>query len=592
MTRKPKLELTWIGKDDRPRLEPRILIEEPALSHHAASAREGAIYDNMLIQGDNLLALKALEADYAGKVKCVYIDPPFNTQQALEHYNDGLEHSIWLSLLRDRLELIRILLSDDGSIFIHIDDNELGYLVVLMDELFGRANRVNIATFKQGAATGHKAINPGLVSTSNFILLYAKDKSKWIPNRVFAAKFERDTRYNQFIENVEAPHDEWTFTTLARAVARSVGVNERELKKTLGEKFEAVVSDFVISNARSVIRFARPDYKAVSAAAREKIDESIADPEAVVRLERDAKSTMFFRKGERVLFYADKLKMIDGELVAGEPLTTIWDDLLSNNLHNEGGVSFPKGKKPEALIKRCLELTTKPGDLVLDSFGGSGTTGAVAHKMGRRWIMAELGEHATTHIVPRLASVIDGTDASGVTAATSWLGGGGYRFFRLAPSLLSEDKYGNWVISKDYNPEMLAEALCKHMGYAYGPSQSEDEYWMHGQSTETDFIYVTTQQLTQDACRKIADDVGPDRSLLICCKAFSAIPDSFPNLTLVKIPTAILKKCEWGRDDYSLAIQDLPPADDVPEDAPPSSNRMPARKKVAAPSLFDEEGAP
>jgi adenine-specific DNA-methyltransferase len=227
-------------------------------------------------------------------------------------------------------------------------------------------------------------------------------------------------------------------------------------------------------------------------------------------------------------------------------------------------------------VERVLQIATNPGDLVLDSFAGSGTTGAVAHKMGRRWIMVEIGEHAKTHIVPRLVKVIDGADSGGITEAVGRKGGGGFRFLHLAPSLLEKDEYGNWIISRDYNPEMLAEAMCKHMGYAYAPSRNAEDYWKHGQSTETDFIYVTTQQLTHDACRKISEDVGPERTLLICCKAFNANPAAFDNLTLVKIPTAILKKCEWGRDDYSLAVAELPEAAEAPPEQEAAGRSSPA----------------
>ena len=193
---------------------------------------------------------------------------------------------------------------------------------------------------------------------------------------------------------------------------------------------------------------------------------------------------MYFVRGERILFYADKLKEIDGELVAGEPLTSIWDDLLSNNLHNEGGVNFPKGKKPEMLIKRCLELCTDRGDWVLDSFAGSGTTGATAHKMGRRWLMIELRDHCNTHILPRLQRVIDGTDLSGVSKALNWMGGGGFRYFKLAPSLLDADKWGQNVISKAYNAEMLAAALCKLEGFTYQPVEKGviDRVSRHGEA--------------------------------------------------------------------------------------------------------------
>lgn len=470
MSRKTRLELTWISKDERPKLEPRILIEDPELSYHASARHGGAdIFDNMLIHGDNLLALKALEADFVGAIKCVYIDPPFNTQQAFEHYEDGLEHSLWLSLMRNRLELIHKLLRDDGTLFVHIDDNELGYIIPVLDELFGRANRVSIVTFKQGAATGHKSINPGVVTTSNFILIYAKKKSAWRPRRVFTERVDRDKRYGQFIENRGDHFSSWRFTTLSRAFANHLNLPERGLKKEVGDEYEAMITEFVHKNASSVIQLARPDYNAVSSAARAIIDESKKDPSKILLLERGELSDMYFVGGQRILFYADKLKLIDGKYVAGEPLTSIWDDILSNNLHNEGAVEFPKGKKPEALIKRCLDLASEPGDLVLDSFAGSGTTGAVAHKMGRRWIMVELGGHAVSHIVPRLRKVVDGTDLGGVTQATAWKAGGGFRFYQLAPSLLEKDRFDNWVIAREYNPVMLAEALCKHHGVSPTP---------------------------------------------------------------------------------------------------------------------------
>lgn len=566
MSQKQKLELTWIGKEDRTRLEPRILIEDPRLSYHAATRRDGDIFDNMLIQGDNLLALRALEQDFSGKVKCVYIDPPFNTQQAFEHYDDGVEHSIWLTLLRERAEIIRRLMSDDGTLFVHIDDNELGYLVVLLDEIFGRQNRVSVVTFKQGAATGHKAINPGVVSTSNFVLIYAKDKSHWVPNRLFTARAERDKRYNQYIANFDSDFRNWRFGTLTQAFAASLDLPERGLKKALGEEYDEKLTAFIMSNAKRVVRLARPDYNAVSAEARVVIDKSRQNKSQIFHLSRVGFSDMYFSGGERILFYSDKLKLIDGQYVAGEPLTSIWDDLLSNNLHNEGGVEFPKGKKPEALIKRCIELSTSKGDIVLDSFAGSGTTGAVAHKMGRQWLMVELQAHAVTHCVPRLQRVIDNRDSSGVTNAVGWQGGGGFRFYRLAPSLLEKDRFDNWVVAKQYNPAMLAEAMCKLMGFTYAPSLEPDAYWQHGHSTETDFIYVTTQSLTHDALRKLSEEVGPKRTLLVCCKAFSGREASFLNLTIKKIPQAVLTKCEWGRDDYSLRIANLPVVEEPPAD--------------------------
>ncbi len=581
MDKTTKLELTWIGKDNHPRLEPRILLEDATKSYHA-NARLSAddIFDNRLICGDNLLALKALEQEFAGQIKCIYIDPPFNTQQAMEHYDDGVEHSVWLTLMRDRLELLRNLLKRDGTLFVHIDDNELGYLIVLLDEIFGRNNRLYAITFKQGAPTGHKAINPGCVTTSNFVLMYAREKSEWKPNRVYVGRAQRDKRYSQFISNLDADFRCWKFTTLMKAFAQRNGITDKQARAR-AKSAPSELDDFVAQNSKNVVRLARPDYDSVSSAARELIDKSKNAQDEVFRLQRDGYSDMYFVRGERVLFYSDKLKMIDGEFVAGEPLTTIWDDILSNNLHNEGGVSFPKGKKPEGLIKRVLDLVTSDGDWVLDSFAGSGTTGAVAHKMRRRWLMVEMGEHCDTHILPRMKSVIDGSDPSGITQAVSWKGGGGFRYYHLASSLLEKDRFGNWIISRQYNAAMLAEAMCKFEGFTYAPSDTD--YWNHGCSTERDFIYVTTQMLTRDQLQKLSDEVGEHRSLLVCCSAFRVRDTAqFPNLTIKKIPKMVLNRCEWGRDDYSLEIKNLPVSEQQPEPPTQPSN---GRKKIVNGSM-------
>ena len=333
--------------------------------------------ENMLIQGDNLEALKALLPYYAGKVKCIYIDPPFNTGQAFEHYDDNLENTIWLSILYPRLELLRELLSEDGAIFIHIDDEQLSYLTVIADEIFGRSNRINTITFKQGSATGHKSINQKLVTTTNFIISYSKSKDKWNPNKQYTSK-PRDLRYNQFIVNFDAPYAAWQTIPLSQAFAKSVKIATKVVKKQLGDQYESMIYEFVIQNAERVIRTARPDYEKVGNLVKLAIDESKTDKDNVLLFKRNDDPDMYFKNGERILFYKDKLKVVDGVVVSGEPLTNLWDDILSNNLHNEGGVKFPKGKKPEFLLKRIIELQTQKGDIVLDSFLGSGTTAAVA----------------------------------------------------------------------------------------------------------------------------------------------------------------------------------------------------------------------
>ena len=192
MQKTGKLELTWVGKYDEKVVEPRILVEDKSKSYGDPCS------ENMLIHGDNLIALQALQQDFAGRIKCIYIDPPFNTGQAFENYDDNLEMSIWLSLMRDRIKLLHSLLSDDGTLFVHIDDTNLPYLMILLDEVFGRQNRLYLIAFKQGAATGHKAINPGCVTTTNFIIMIAKDKSQWQPNKVYT-KRDRDNRYGRYV---------------------------------------------------------------------------------------------------------------------------------------------------------------------------------------------------------------------------------------------------------------------------------------------------------------------------------------------------------------------------------------------------------
>jgi adenine-specific DNA-methyltransferase len=517
-----RLELTWIGKNQRPRLEPRILIENAEKSYHAAAKRESDIFNNMLIQGDNLLALKALEAGYAGKVKCVFIDPPYNTGSAFEHYDDGVEHSLWLSLMRDRLEIISKLLSHDGSLWISIDDNEAHYLKVLCDEVFGRANFVSTIIWEKADSPRNSARQ--FSTDHDFILVYSKIP-EWTPN-----KLPRTEEANAIYSNPDndprgpwLPGDPYANKPYSRGLYTITGPTGRTFSPPPG-------------------RFWR--------VSEEKLKELNADNRVWWGPKRDARPS--------IKRYLSEV----GDLVP----RTLWrkDDVGSNRTSkNEMRDLFPDmasfdTPKPERLLERILLLATQPGDLVLDSFAGSGTTGAVAHKMGRRWIMVELGDHAVTHIVPRLKKVIDGEDKGGVTEATGWRGGGGFRFYHLAPSLLEKDKWGNWVIAKAYNATMLAEAMCRHMGFTYAPSQEVAEYWRHGHSSERDFIFITTASLTHDQLKAISHDVGPDRTLLICCKAFNARLDDFENLTVKKIPHAILNRCEWGRDDYSLEIANLP----------------------------------
>ena len=287
--------------------------------------------------------------------------------------------------------------------------------------------------------------------------------------------------------------------------------------------------------------------------------------------------------------HAPRLKLFLSEADDGILPTTLWADGEIFGLNQQsireiralGLPDFPT-PKPERLISKILEVATDKGDLVLDSFAGTGTTGAVAHKMNRGWLMVELGNHCQTHILPRMQKVIDGADQGGVTESVGWKGGGGFRYYHLAPSLLEKDKFGNWVISKQYNAAMLAEAMCRFEGFTYAPSDTD--YWNHGYSTEHDFIYVTTQTLTRVQLQKLSDEVGEHRSLFVCCSAFRVRDTTqFPNLTIKKIPKMVLNRCEWGRDDYSLEIKNLPVSRQQAE--PPLTEPSNGRKKIVNVSM-------
>lgn len=535
MQKKGKLELTWVGKyDEEKPVEPRILLEDAEKSYGDPGS------ENMLIHGDNLITLQALQQDFAGKIKCIYIDPPFNTGQAFENYDDNLEMSIWLNLMRKRLQLLHSLLRDDGTLFAHIDDSYLPYLTILLDEIFGRSNRLYLVTFKQGSATGHKAINPGMVTTTNFILVYSKVKADWNPNRIFTDRGSRDKRYGNYIENIEDKCENWRITTLTEAFASSLQVSVKEARVIIKNEPQKI-DEFVKDHCESVIQLVNPDYKSVGATTREFIDKSNAEPDRIFVQKRDGLSDIILIRGKRIIFYKNKLKKIDGKYVTGEPLTTLWDDLLSNNLHNEGGVDFPKGKKPEALIKRCFEIASDEGDWVLDSFLGSGTTAAVAHKMNRRWIGIEMGEQAYTHCKKRLDSVIDDTDTSGISKAVNWQGGGGYHFYELTPSLLvKNDKLPVYQINPTYTFEMLCEAICKIEGFTYRP---QDVF--HGHSSEKRYIHVTTEFVNAEYIRSLSQHLDEGQSLLIYATKIQSdmmLPD---NIEVKKIPKDLLDKCNF-----------------------------------------------
>lgn len=571
---KQKLELTWIGKEKRPKLEPRILLEDPEKSYHASErVSDNDQFDNKLIFGDNLLALKALESEYSGKVKCVYIDPPFNTGQAFDYYDDGLEHSLWLDLMYRRLVIIKKLLSNDGVLWVHLDDSEVHYMKVILDELFGRDKFISHISYERSAAAG---IGQGgfIVDTSEHILCYRKDVllEHSVKNAI-PLELKTIKRYNKYLHQKGQKRLVREFSSKSNGeLVKVFSYDFCEIKtislRNYAERKEEVNQE-LISNFDNLFRTNQIQKEnsfqkdLVSGMDKKKLYSVEYVPSRGKY--KDQKIELFYHNAELFSWLRDTADIQDGSIVKYSNLTNFWkhSDIPKADIANEGGIKFPRGKKPEQLIKRIIEISTERGDLVLDSFGGSGTTGSVAHKMGRKWVMVELGDHCHTHIIPRLKKVIDGEDQGGISKSIDWKGGGGFRYYRLAPSLLQKDQWDNWVINKEYNPEMLAEALCKLQGFHYAPS--ETNWWQQGYSTETDFIYVTTQTLSVDYIAKISEEVGEDRSLLICCSAFKGKKDAFPNITLKKIPQTVLHQCEWDNDDYSLNVENLPQMKQDPE---------------------------
>lgn len=511
-----KLELTWIGKEHQPKLEPRILIEDPAKSYGDKNS------ENMLIFGDNLLALKALEQDFAGKIKCIYIDPPYNTGNAFEHYDDNFEHSNWLNLMKPRLELLHRLLRDDGSLWISIDDDECHYLKVFCDEIFGRRNFVANVIWEKKFSPQNDA--KWLSDSHDHILVYAKNKEIWRPN-LLPRTPEMDARYKNPDNDPRGP---WTSGDLS---VKTYNAN----------------TDYPITTPSG--RIVNPPAGYCWRFSKEKLQELIDDNR--IWFGKDGNNT-------------PRIKRFLSDVQSGVVSKTIWkrEEVGDNQeakrevkiFNNENVFQTPK---PERLIERILTLASNKNDWVLDSFLGSGTTAAVAHKMGRKWIGVELGEHCHTHCLPRLKAVVDGTDQGGISEAANWKGGGGFKYYYLAPSLLNRDQYGNWVISKEYNPQMLAAAMAKHEGFRYAPD--ENCYWKQGRSTEKDFIFTTTNFVTAEFIDAIHEEMLPGESLLICCKAFhEACTDRYPNITIKKIPNMLLGRCEFGKEDYSLNIVNVP----------------------------------
>lgn len=516
-----KLELTWYGKDEEIRVEPRLLIENKALSNTAADPDT----KNMLIHGDNLLALKALEKKYTGAIKCIYIDPPYNTGSAFEHYDDNLEHSEWLQLIRPRLELLRTLLAEDGSIWISIDDDEGHYLKVLCDEIFGRSNFIATCIWHKKHTRANDA--KWFSDNHDFILVYAKSKENWHPY-LLPRTVDSEKGYSNPDND---PRGAWQSLPLQ---ARS-GVDPN---------FSHTFPNGV-TWAPPAGRF--------TAFSHESLDELYHD-----------NRIWFGKNGKNVPRYKKFLSEVKDGLVP----TTIWfRNEVGDNQEAKTEVKLINSDdvfetpKPERLIERVLTLATRQGDIVLDSFLGSGTTAAVAHKMGRKYVGIEMGNHAYTHCKVRLDKVISGEDSGGITKSADWQGGGGYRFYELAPTLINQDPFGEFVINSEYDADILAAAVALHEGFTYQPSESL--FWKQSVGNENSYLFVTTRHLNSTYLDSIKDTMEDGEYLVIACRSFdSGLEKAYPNITIKKIPQMLLSRCEFGKTDYNLNIAHPPVYED------------------------------
>ncbi|MDU2417260.1 site-specific DNA-methyltransferase [Negativicoccus succinicivorans] len=580
-----KLELTWYEKDKEIKVEPRILIEDKEKSNTSNDPNT----ENMLIHGDNLLALKALENKYAGKVKCIYIDPPYNTGSAFEHYNDNLEHSTWLSLMKPRLEILRNLLDKDyGTIWISIDDDEGHYLKVLCDQIFGRNNFVNTCIWQKKGSRSNDA--KWFSDNHDFILVYARNKEEWRPNLLPRTK----KSVKGYSNPDNDPRGDWVSTIMS---AKS-GSDE-------------LLYEIEIPSGRKVL----PPSGRYWSCSKETFESWKND-----------NRIWFGRNGDS----APRKKTFLSEVQDGLVPLTIWfrDEVGDNQEAKKeakqiDSISVFGTPKPERLIKRILTLATAEGDLVLDSFLGSGTTAAVAQKMNRRYIGIEMGEHAYTHCKVRLDKVISGEDKEGISVSKDyydlkeddlkdldfniddvktfnkilnkigketdlipknilkeikrktriqkvkselkWQGGGAYKFYELAESLINRDSFGEYVINKDYNPEMLAAAVALHEGFEYSPDA--EFFWKQSRANENSYLFVTTRHINNSYIESIKSTMEDEEYLVIACKSFDGnISDKYPNITIKKIPQMLLSKCEFGRDNYNLNIISPPTCEDYEDE--------------------------
>ena len=391
---------------------------------------EDTITDNLIIKGNNLLALHSLKKEFAGKVKLIYIDPPYNTGNDSFRYNDSFNESTWLTFMKNRLQVAHKLLNKKGAIYVHIDHHQLGNLNILLNEVFGKENKVQVISIKTASPAGFKTVNPGPIDVTEYILFYTKDKSQF-PFKKGYVPVGYNKNYNLYLEK-NKDLKKWKFTPIKQKVLEEAGFSsEKEAKNKYGNLWKSIakvmIEDFAYNNSENIVSVRDPHKPTETL---KKLMTQSKEEECVVEYKRRNGSIMYLFKGGALAFYSNKMKKIDGKNEVTELLTDFWNHISWAGIANEGGVKLKNGKKPEKLLKQIIELTTDENDIILDYHLGSGTTTSVAHKMKRQYIGLEQLDYGANDSIKRLHNVVNG-EQSGVSKAYDWQGGGSFTYLEL-----------------------------------------------------------------------------------------------------------------------------------------------------------------
>jgi adenine-specific DNA-methyltransferase len=419
--------------------------------------------NGLLINSENFQALNLMQEKFQECVQQIYIDPPYNTGNDDGFaYKDNFQKSSWLSLMFDRLKISNSFLRLSGTFSMSIDIKELDTSLNLLNDLFGEENRRNNIAVKRSAISGPKVINPGVVNISENILLYSKNLNNWLEYKQFKQR-ARDDRYSTFIENIEEHYENWRYISLLEAFSKHLNIDKNKLKKELGDSYEIKLEEFVVNKAENIVRYANLDEGSVSKAATDLKNKSKQQPEKTFLLERQGKENYLINNGNVLLFYKNRLIKIGDKYVPGEPLSDIWDDVLPNDLHNEGGVYLRKGKKPEKLVDRVFTIGSIKNDYIMDYFGGSGTSGAVALKSNKKFLVIEQGGYFNSITLNRIKNTLFG-DKSGVSKIYNWKGGGIVKYQVLESY---EDTLNNLYLQTkselDFSGKAKEEYLLQYM---------------------------------------------------------------------------------------------------------------------------------